>query len=80
MEETRVAAAADLALQPELAARILFKGMEAGWFTGKAFGDYFGPGAEDWRGARRIINGLDCAGAMAVYAKKFYAAIRYTTG
>lgn len=80
LDLTRSAAAADLVLQPELAARIMFKGMEAGWFTGKAFGDYFNPAAEDWRGARRIINGLDCAEAIAVYAKKFYAAISYTTG
>jgi hypothetical protein len=66
-------------LQPELAAKIMFKGMEEGMFTGKKFADYFSPDDEDWKNARRIINGNDCDEAIAVYAKKFYAAISHTT-
>jgi hypothetical protein len=73
-------AAADRVLEPKLAARIMFKGMEQGRFTGKKFADYFAPDKEDWFNARRIINGLDCAEAIALYGKKFYAAIAYTTG
>lgn len=74
------AAAADRVLEPVLAAKIMFKGMEEGTFTGKALADYFSPKADDWKGARRIINGLDCAEAIAVYGRKFYAAISYTVG
>jgi predicted chitinase len=71
---------ADAALEPELAASIMFKGMEKGLFTGKKFANYFNLEKEDWHQARRIINGLDCAEVIAVYAKKFYSAISYTTG
>jgi putative chitinase len=77
---TADAAAADLVLQPELAAKIMFKGMEEGHFTGKKFADYFNSKTEDWKNARRIINGLDSAENIAVYARKFYSAIGYTTG
>ncbi len=77
---TTDAAAADKVMQPDLAAKIMFKGMEEGMFTGKKFANYFAPGVEDWKNARRIINGNDCDEAIAVYAKKFYGAISYTTG
>lgn len=76
---TSAAAAADKALQPDLAAKIMFKGMIDGIFTGKKFADYFNSKGADWKNARRIINGLDSADAIALYAKKFYAAISYTT-
>jgi predicted chitinase len=76
---TSDAAAADRALEPELAAKIMFKGMESGVFTGRRFADFFDPTAEDWLNARRIINGTDCAENIALYGKKFYAAIGYTT-
>jgi putative chitinase len=77
---TSDAVAADQALQPALAAQIMFKGMMEGAFTGKKLADYFNPHTEDWKNARRIINGLDCAEAIALYAKKFYSAISHTTG
>lgn len=77
---TSNAAAADQVMQPELAAKIMFKGMEDGSFTGKKFADYFNPTTENWKNARRIINGNDCDDAIAMYAKKFYAAISHTTG
>jgi hypothetical protein len=76
---TSSAAAADAALKPDLAAKIMFKGMTDGIFTGKKFADYFNSGQADWKNARRIINGLDSADTIATYAKKFYAAISYTT-
>ncbi len=73
------AEAADRALQPALAARILFKGMADGLFTGRRLSQYFDGPKEDWKNARRIINGLDCAEAIAVYGRKFYSCISYTT-
>lgn len=62
----------DLALEPEIAIQIMFIGMTKGKFTGKKLSQYFSPNIEDWFGARRIINGHDCAEKIAVYAKKFY--------
>ncbi len=77
---TSNAAAADQVMQPELAAKIMFKGMEDGAFTGKKFANFFNPTTENWKNARKIINGNDCDEIIAVYAKKYYAAISYTTG
>lgn len=68
------------ALELGIAGKILFKGMETGLFTGKKFSHYFNRTKEDWINARRIINRLDKAPQIAQYAKKFYAAIGYTTG
>jgi peptidoglycan hydrolase-like protein with peptidoglycan-binding domain len=65
----------DLALSPPLAAAIMFGGMTDGWFTGKKLGDYFSPGREDWRNARRIINGLDHADTIAGYGRQFMNAL-----
>jgi putative chitinase len=70
----------NLALDPAIAGKILFSGMETGLFTGKKFGDSFSKTTEDWINARRIINRLDKAPQIADYAKKFYSAIGYTTG
>lgn len=69
-----------LALDPAIAGKILFAGMETGLFTGKKFGDFFSKTKEDWINARRIINGLDRAPQIADYGRKFYSAISYTTG
>lgn len=69
----------DLALDPKNAAIIMFEGMIAGSFTGKKLANYFNPTTEDWRNARRIINGLDKADAIASYGKAYYAAISHTT-
>lgn len=70
---------ADLALKPEHAALIMFEGMIAGSFTGRKLANYFSPQKEDWVNARRIINGLDKANAIAAYGKAYYAAISHTT-
>jgi hypothetical protein len=64
--------APDRALEPAVAAKIMFEGMIRGTFTGKKLGDYFGATA-DWRNARRIINGVDRADEIAGYAKQFHA-------
>jgi putative chitinase len=63
----------DAALHPEIAMRVFVAGMTEGWFTGKSLGDYL-PG--DYREARRVVNGLDAAGEIAGYARKFEAALR----
>lgn len=63
------------ALEPEIAARILFEGMIGGWFSGVGLGRYFNTKSTDWKNARRIINGLDCADKIAGYAKAFYSAL-----
>ena len=60
------------------ASKIMFKGMDEGWFTGKKLSDYFNPETEDWINARRIINGLDKASLIAGYARQYYAAISHT--
>ena len=66
----------DLALRPDLAARIMFEGMERGSFTTRKLADYFGPGRPpDWLAARRIINGMDRASEIAAQARAFRAAL-----
>jgi putative chitinase len=68
------------ALDLGIATNILFAGMIKGWFTGKKLADCFGPGKEDWRNARRIINGLDKADLIASQGRAYYAAISYKQG
>lgn len=63
------------ALEPDIAARILYEGMIGGWFSGVGLGHYFNERTTDWKNARRIINGLDCADKIAGYAKAFFAAL-----
>lgn len=69
----------DLAMRPDIAAQIMRSGMEAGWFTGKAFKDYLpanGPASlGNFLSARRIINGTDRADMIAGYAVKFQDAL-----
>lgn len=68
----------DLALDPDIAARILIRGMETGAFTGKSLSSYLTGGAgthEQFRQARRIINGMDKADRIATYADRFQAAL-----
>jgi len=65
----------DLALKPDIAAKIMFYGMVHGTFTGKKLADYFNVHITDFLNARRIINGMDRAAQIAVYAREFFAAI-----
>lgn len=66
----------ELALDPAIAAKIMFEGMEHGIFTGKKLDDFFTPTLSDWFHARQIINGLDKASTIAGFACAFHAAIR----
>ncbi len=68
----------ELALETDVAARIIFEGMIDGSFTGKKLSDYFNPTTENWKQARRIVNRLDKAELIAGYGKLFYRAISYT--
>ena len=65
----------DLAMRPDVAAVILFEGMERGTFTGVGLGRYFNATACDWVNARRIINGTDRAEAIADIARAFFVAL-----
>jgi putative chitinase len=73
----------DLLKNPELAldlkncTLILIKGMIEGWFTSRKLITYFNGPIEDWRNARRIINGTDKADLIADYAKRYYGAISH---
>jgi hypothetical protein len=57
----------DLALDPHVAAQIMFSGMLEGWFTGKSFKSFLINGVFQKVNARRIINGTDCAVKIAGY-------------
>jgi putative chitinase len=67
----------DLALRPDIAAAILVRGMEEGWFTSKSLGDYIdGRGTPaTFKQARRIINGMDKAAMIAEHAENFQDAL-----
>jgi putative chitinase len=65
----------DVALDSLIAARIMFRGMAEGWFTGAKLGQYFNDGEDDPVNARRIINGTDCAEEIAGYHQIFLDAL-----
>jgi putative chitinase len=65
-------------MRPDIAAAIMVKGMEQGWFTGKRLVDYL-PAAtgtlDQFKAARRIINGQDRALDIARTAIEFQRAL-----
>lgn len=71
----------ELALVPEISAKIMIEGMtngisNRGDFTGVSLETYFNSTKDDPINARRIINGLDKANLIATYHNKFLTAIR----
>lgn len=68
-------AAPDRALEPGVAAAILVVGMKEGLFSGRSLAQSFAATKTDWIGARRIVNGLDRAAAIARYARAFHDAL-----
>ncbi len=66
----------DRAAEPAISAVILWEGMIRGSFTGQNLADHLRPGAVDYVGARRIINGVDRAEDIAAIARQFEAALR----
>lgn len=67
----------DLALQLDIAVKILVEGMVGGWFTGKTLATYFFGPKCDAVGARRIINGTDKAKLIAGYYSNFFLALTH---
>lgn len=69
----------DLAMRPDIAASIMRRGMEEGWFTGRRFSSYLpseGSATQAaFKEARRIINGQDRAADVAGYALEFQDAL-----
>lgn len=67
----------DLVKRPDIAARVLVKGMQTGGFTGRKLGDYIiDRGNHDaFVRSRRIINGTDRAELIAGYADQVLEAI-----
>lgn len=71
----------DMALEPEISAKIMIEGMTKGLsnrgdFTGLSLENYFNSYTDDPVNARRIINGLDKAKLIAGYYFKFLNAIK----
>ena len=66
----RLAENYDLALDPEISARILIAGMLEGWFTTKKLSDY-----DNFKDMRRVVNGTDKAQMIADYADTFLEAL-----
>ena len=70
----------ELALKPEISARIMIEGMTRGIsnrgdFTGVSLESFFNNRRDDPYNARKIINGLDQANIIAGYYFKFLEAI-----
>lgn len=72
-------AAADRVMELDNAVPIIVEGMILGTFTGRKLSDHIATVREDWEGARRIINGVDKKALIGGYARRYYAAISYTT-
>jgi len=73
---------ADLALDPELATKIIFSGMADGDFTGKCLEDWIicedaATDETNFYDARTIVNAHDKASTIEGYAHKFAAAITH---
>lgn len=81
----------DLAMQPDIAAKIMFEGMTredmifedkssgnpSFSFTGRTLEQFFRGLRADWIGARSIINGSDHAFMIAETAKDFFSALKW---
>lgn len=69
----------DVALRPDVSAKVMVHGMEGGWFTGKRLADYLPlsgrAGFDAYKQARRIINGTDAWEEIAKNAQAFEAAL-----
>ena len=74
----------ELALLPDISARIMIEGMTRGFskrgdFTGAALEDFFNDRRDDPVQARRVVNGLDRAALIARYHNLFLTALRHAT-
>lgn len=64
-----------MALDSLVAARIMFRGMAEGWFTGAKLGQFFNDEDDNPIDARTIINGHDCDEEIADYHGEFLRAL-----
>jgi putative chitinase len=73
-------ASPDLAMRPDIAAFIMRKGMDEGWFTGVKHASVLPPSGvatrEQYMNARTIINGRDKSDLIEDYAQVFERALR----
>jgi hypothetical protein len=65
----------EVALDSLISARVMFRGMAEGWFTGRKLGDYFDEKTDDATNARQIINGNDDDTLIAGYHDVFQEAL-----
>jgi putative chitinase len=56
---------------PDIAYRIMAVGMRRGLFQGSPLSRYINGDKCDYRGARRVVNGLDKADQIEDYARRF---------
>ena len=66
----------ELALEPNIAYRIMSSGMRKGMFTGVGLSRYFNDTKEDAVNARKIINGLDQAQKIAGFYEQILKALK----
>ena len=66
----------EFALEPKIAAIVLFEGMKGGMFTGVGLPRYFSDAVDDPVNARRIINGTDHAEDIAAIHHAFLAGVQ----
>lgn len=67
----------DIAMQPEIAWKILELGMSKGLFTGKKLSDYFNDNRTNFYRARKIINGMDRAQDIANIANSYFYKLEF---
>lgn len=65
-----------LALNKDLATKIMILGMIEAWFTPYKLSDYLTDTKTDFEHARKIINGMDKAATVAHYAEAFKVALK----
>jgi hypothetical protein len=75
IEDRDLVAHPELALDSLIAARVMFRGMAEGWFTGAKLGQFFNDDTDNPVDARTIINGHDCDTQIAAYHQQFLQAL-----
>lgn len=66
----------DLVMEPDIAYKIMSYGMRKGSFTGVRLSMYICGEKCDYKAARRIINGMDCAEMIAEHAESMEEMLR----
>ena len=66
----------NLAMDMDVAIKIMIEGMLRGSFTGKKLSDYLGNGKGGWTSARRIINPDNLGAKIGNYGRVFYTALK----